>query len=69
MIAHFSAMSLGNRQNSECSQQIEIVELEAVRDEMGETKGVTSSLYAMTVRLSLEVSTQVTKSSICLERG
>ena len=69
MIAHFSAMLLGNRQNSECSQQIEIVELEAVRDEMGETEGLTSSLYAMTVRLSLEVSTQVTKSSICLERG
>lgn len=34
---------------------------------MGEyTEELTSSLYAMTVRLSLEVSTQVTKSSMCL---
>ena len=33
------------------------------------TEGPTSSLYAMTVRFSLEVSTQVTKSSICLKTG
>lgn len=51
------------------SQQIIIVELDHVSKDMEEdAEGHTSSLYAMTVRLSLEVSTQVTKSSMCLER-
>lgn len=56
-------------ESSDGSQQIKIVELDPVSKEMGEVaEGLTSSLYAMTVRLSLEVSTQVTKSSMCLER-
>lgn len=52
--------------SSDDSQQIEVVELGPVSRIMEDRKGLTSSLYAMTVRLSLEVSTQVTKSSMCL---
>lgn len=51
-------------------QQIKVVELGDYRQASviygSRGGGFTSSLYCMTVRLSLEVSTQVTKSSMCL---